>query len=67
MGVRGGVVVKALRYKQAGRGFFFFFFRARQLLPRMHLSLRFIVQFVDLSTCLSTQYNMQNEWTYAAA
>jgi hypothetical protein len=21
----------------------------------------------DLSICLSTQYNMQNEWTYAAA
>jgi hypothetical protein len=21
---------------------------------------------VDISTCLSTQYNMQNEWTYAA-
>jgi hypothetical protein len=24
--------------------FFFFFFRARQLMPRMHLSLRLIVQ-----------------------
>jgi hypothetical protein len=22
---------------------------------------------VDMSTCLSTQYNMENEWTYAAA
>jgi hypothetical protein len=21
----------------------------------------------NMSTCLSTQYNMQNEWTYAAA
>jgi hypothetical protein len=26
-----------------------------------------VERYVDMSTCLSTQYNMQNEWTYAAA
>jgi hypothetical protein len=26
-----------------------------------------VERHVDMSTCLSTQYNMQNEWTYAAS
>jgi hypothetical protein len=26
-----------------------------------------VERYVDMPTCLSTLYNMQNEWTYAAA
>jgi hypothetical protein len=29
--------------------------------------LSLVESLVDMSTCLSTQDNMQNEWTYAAA
>jgi hypothetical protein len=26
-----------------------------------------VERYVNISTCLSAQYNIQNEWTYAAA